>query len=71
MLMTEDDRRWQKMTEGDKIILIKAQKFKLGVCNRAMNRIILDVKLLNRIRNTALRPQNQIVNVANKAAKLK
>jgi endonuclease/exonuclease/phosphatase family metal-dependent hydrolase len=51
--------------------LTLSQKSKLGVCQRAMERSILGVKLMDRIRNTTLRSKTQIIDVARKAAKLK
>ena len=51
--------------------LTNIQKSKLKVCQRAMERSILGVKLTDRVRNTTLRSKTQIVDVAIKAAKLK
>ena len=47
------------------------QMSRLRVCQRAMERSILNVKLTDRIRNTILRSRTQIADVAHKAARLK
>lgn len=51
--------------------LTNQQKSALGVCQRAMERSILGVKLTDRVRNTLLRSKTQIADVGVKAAKLK
>ncbi|KAJ8714787.1 hypothetical protein PYW08_004768 [Mythimna loreyi] len=51
--------------------LTNIQKSKLKVCQRAMERSILSVKLTDHVRNTTLRSKTQIVDVAQKAAQLK
>ncbi|KAJ2950316.1 hypothetical protein O0L34_g11682 [Tuta absoluta] len=47
------------------------QKFRLGACQRAMERSILGVKRMDRVRNTTLRSKTRITDVGKKAAKLK
>ena len=49
----------------------ESQKFRLGVCQRAMERSILGVKRSDRIRNTTLRSNTGITDVGKKAARLK
>lgn len=51
--------------------LPKALKSKLKICQRAMERSILGVTRMDRIRNTTLRSKTGIVDVGRKAAKLK
>ena len=51
--------------------LTESQKFRLGVCQRAMERCILGVRIKDRIRNTTLRSKIRIVDVGKKAARLK
>ncbi|XP_022832295.1 uncharacterized protein LOC111360566 [Spodoptera litura] len=51
--------------------LSEHQKYKLKVCQRAMERSILGVRLSDRIRNTTLRSTTKIVDVGHKAAGLK
>ncbi|XP_075985622.1 uncharacterized protein LOC142982823 [Anticarsia gemmatalis] len=51
--------------------LTSVQKSRLKVCQRAMERSILGVRLTDRVRNTTLRSKTQIADVAEKAAKLK
>ena len=51
--------------------LTNSQKSKIKVCQRAMERSILGVKLTDRVRNTILRSKTGIADVAEKAAKLK
>lgn len=50
---------------------LESQKFHLGVCQRAIQRSILGVKRAEKIRNATLRSKTGIVDVGNKAAKLK
>lgn len=56
---------------NETVSLTKTQKIKLGVGQWAMDRNILDVKLLNRSGNTTRRSQTQIVDETRKAATLK
>ena len=51
--------------------LTETQKFRLGVCQRAMERSILGVKKQDRVCNTTLRSKTGIVDVSKKAARLK
>lgn len=51
--------------------LTEAQKTKLKVCQRAMERSILGVKRTDRIRNTILRERTGLTDVGFKSAKLK
>lgn len=51
--------------------LTSQQRSTLEVCQRAMERSILGVKLIDRIRNTILRSRTQIADVTQTAAKLK
>uniref|UniRef100_A0A2H1VGL6 SFRICE_021038 n=1 Tax=Spodoptera frugiperda TaxID=7108 RepID=A0A2H1VGL6_SPOFR len=51
--------------------LTKHQKSTLKVCQRAMERSILGVRLSDRIRNSTLRSKTQIADVGQKAASLK
>ena len=51
--------------------LTKRQKSALGVCQRAMERSILGVKLTDRIRNSILRSKTQIADAGLTAASLK
>lgn len=51
--------------------LTEAQKSKLEVCQRAIQRSVLDVKLLDRIRNITQFSQTQSIDVPRKAAKFK
>ncbi|KAJ2937401.1 hypothetical protein O0L34_g19084 [Tuta absoluta] len=51
--------------------LTEAQKSKLKVCQRAMERSILGVKRIDRVRNTTLRSKTGIMDVGKKSAKLK
>ncbi|KAJ2948721.1 hypothetical protein O0L34_g7979 [Tuta absoluta] len=52
-------------------VVFEAQKSKLKVCQRAMERSILGVKKIDRIRNTTLRSKTGIIDVGKKSAKLK
>lgn len=47
------------------------ERYQLEVCQRAMERSILGVRLTDRIRNTILRSKTKIVDVTHKVAKLK
>ncbi|KAJ8727801.1 hypothetical protein PYW08_016186 [Mythimna loreyi] len=51
--------------------LTELQKFRLGVCQRAMERSMLGVKRTDRIRNDVLRSMTGIIDVGKKAARLK
>ncbi|XP_061723667.1 uncharacterized protein LOC133529882 [Cydia pomonella] len=51
--------------------LTEIQKSKLKVCQRAMERSILGIKLTDRIRNTTLRSKTRIADVGEKTARLK
>ncbi|CAG9137233.1 unnamed protein product [Plutella xylostella] len=51
--------------------LTEHQKTRLKVCQRAMERSLLGVKLTDRVRNTILRSQTRIVDVGVETAKLK
>uniref|UniRef100_A0A2H1VD89 SFRICE_013508 n=1 Tax=Spodoptera frugiperda TaxID=7108 RepID=A0A2H1VD89_SPOFR len=51
--------------------LTQHQKSKLKVCQRAMERSILGVRLSDRLRNTTLRSMTKIIDVGHKAASLK
>ncbi|CAB0027912.1 unnamed protein product, partial [Trichogramma brassicae] len=51
--------------------LTLSQKSKLGVCQRAMERSVLGVKLTDRIPNSTIRSKTGIFDVGRKAAKLK
>lgn len=51
--------------------LTNTQKSDLKVCQRAMERSMLGIKLTDRVRNTVLRSKTLIADVAQKAAQLK
>ena len=51
--------------------LTNLQKSALKVCQRAMERSILGVKLMDKIRNTDLRSRTKIADVGTKASTLK
>lgn len=51
--------------------LTEALMSKIGVCQRAMERSMLGVKLIDRIRNTDLRSMTQITDAGRTACKLK
>ena len=59
------------LTYGAQTLSRLRQKSALGVCQRAMERIILGVKLTDRIRNSMLRYKTQIADDGQTAAKLK
>ncbi len=51
--------------------LTENQKSKLKICQRAMERSILGIKLSDRVRNSDIRSKTGIADVGRKAAKLK